>query len=338
MMHYNAFIVVKPSENFFTANCIPFFTEFVFLFFMVSSFGLCCGYFSRFEINKFYSKRISRVWPYFALLVSIDVVMYVVTNGVEWENGLRDEIFQALADLTMCFNFLPNPDIKVIAGGWFLGTIFVFYIMFPFFIFLLSTKKRAWFAFAVSLLVHIMTVRYFLTTEFCLQSQIDNARHEITYSFIFLMGGGLLYLYKDKMKKLERTLIYRVLFLIILLLATFLQVYCHPTILGENRIYLLLFFALWIIYAISGGISFNGYKFLDNKIMKFFGDISMEIYLTHMMMFRLIEKFHLHHYISDNDLLFVTTYILGIALSIGFAWTVKNRLFPFVEQSLINKH
>lgn len=72
--------------------------------------------------------------------------------------------------------------------------------------------------------------------------------------------------------------------------------------------------------------------------MKFFGDISMEIYLTHMMMFRLIEKFHLHHYISDNDLLFVTTYILGIALSVGFAWTVKNRLFPFVEQSLINKH
>lgn len=345
MMHYKAFIVVKPSENFLTSNCIPFFTEFVFLFFMVSSFGLCCGYFrsfktvnidnvvySRFDTNKFYSKRFYRIWPYFALLVFIDVTMYIATNGAAWTEGLKDELFQAFADLTMCFNLLPNPDIQVIGGGWFLGTIFVFYIMFPFFVFLLSRKSRAWFALFVSLMVHLMTVHYFLTPQFCLDSQIQNARHEITYSFIFLMCGGILFLYRNQIEKIEKSTLKKLLLLSLILVATLLQVCFHPTILGENRLYQLLLFSLWIIYAISGGLSFRGNKFLDNKLMNFLGGISMEIYLTHMMMFRLIEKCNLRNFITDRDLLFVVTYILGISLSVGFACAVKYKIFPFVEQ------
>lgn len=51
MMHYNAFIVVKPSKNFLTSNCIPFFTEFVFLFFIISAFGMCRGYYKKFAVD-----------------------------------------------------------------------------------------------------------------------------------------------------------------------------------------------------------------------------------------------------------------------------------------------
>lgn len=58
MMHYRAFIVVKPSVNFITGNVIPFFTEFVFLFFMVSAFGMCCGYFMMFRlVEKIHLER-----------------------------------------------------------------------------------------------------------------------------------------------------------------------------------------------------------------------------------------------------------------------------------------
>ena len=338
-MHYQAFIVVKPSANFLTSNCIPFLTEFVFLFFMVSAFGMCCGYYKRFVVNKktrtcgfdtnaFYTKRFSRIWPYFALLVSIDLMMYVLQHGFTWNECLRAETYQALADYTMCFNFLPNPDITVIGGGWFLGTIFVFYIMFPFFVFLIGNKRRAWFAMAVALMMHLLTVHYFLTPEFCLESQISNARHEITYSFIFLLAGGLLYLYKDQLsflKTCEKTVL-----LGLVAVGTVVQLVWHPAILGENRLYQMLLFAVWIVYAMSGGFSINGVKFLDNPLMKFLGDISMEIYLTHMMMFRLVEKIHLENKIGDQDWLFVATYTIGITLSIVFAWTVKNKVFPVV--------
>lgn len=363
MMHYRAFIVVKPSVNFITENVIPFFTEFVFLFFMVSALGMCCGYYKKFEMfesssglksskfntEDFYKKRFSRIWPYFALLVSIDLLMYVVQHGFTWNESLRAETYQALADLTLCFNFLPNPDITVIGGGWFLGTIFVFYIMFPFFVFLIGNKRRAWFAMAVALMMHLLTVHYFLTPEFCLESQIGNARHEITYSFIFLLAGGLLFLYKDKLTFSQNW--QKGIALAVVVFGTMANVVWHPQILGENRLYLMLLFAAWIVYAMSGGFevglkglkgpeSSKGFKVLDNKVMKFLGDISMEIYLTHMMMFRLVEKIHLERHIGDNDWLFVATYVVGISLTIAFAWTVKNKVFSVVGNVLakVTKH
>ena len=61
--------------------------------------------------------------------------------------------------------------------------------------------------------------------------------------------------------------------------------------------------------------------------MKFLGDISMEIYLTHMMMFRFLEKIHLEKMIDNPDLLFIVTYVVGIALTIVFAYSVKNYVF-----------
>lgn len=339
MMHYNAFIVVKPSENFLTSNCIPFFTEFVFLFFIISAFGMCCGYYKKFAVDRgtktcsfdtdaFYSKRFSRIWPYFGLLVSIDLMMYVLQHGFCWDDGLRSEFYMALADYTLCFNFLPNPAITVIGGGWFLGTIFVFYIMFPFFVFLINNKRRAWFVMAVALMMHLLTVHYFLTPDFCQQSQIDNARHEITYSFIFLIAGGLLYLYRNKL--LFTGVMSNLILLIFVLVGTIIQLVWYPTILGENRLYLIILFAVWIVYAMSGGLEIGGYKFLDNTLMKFLGDLSMEIYLTHMMMFRLVEKIHLENKIEDQNWLFFATYVIGITLTISFAWAVKYKAFPIM--------
>lgn len=52
---------------------IESFINFVFLFFMISAFGMCCGYYEkikngRISANDFYTKRYKRIWPYFALL------------------------------------------------------------------------------------------------------------------------------------------------------------------------------------------------------------------------------------------------------------------------------
>lgn len=59
---------------------IPSFTNLVFLFMMVSGFGMCCGYYQKFKDQKigvvdFYKKRYSKIWPYFALLCVLDFVM-----------------------------------------------------------------------------------------------------------------------------------------------------------------------------------------------------------------------------------------------------------------------
>ena len=58
---------------------IPKFWLFTFLFMMISSFCVCCGYYNKIKnneitISEFYKKRFSRIFPFFALMVILEVV------------------------------------------------------------------------------------------------------------------------------------------------------------------------------------------------------------------------------------------------------------------------
>ena len=60
-------------EGFIFKQLIPAFANLVFLFMMVSGFGMCCGYYQRIidqkiSIEDFYKKRYIKIWPYFAML------------------------------------------------------------------------------------------------------------------------------------------------------------------------------------------------------------------------------------------------------------------------------
>ncbi|WP_295098264.1 acyltransferase [uncultured Fibrobacter sp.] len=340
LMHYLANMnpivgtYLKKTSPLLYGQIIPFLTMFVYMFFIVSAFSMCCGYFRRFntqkftekgrervvsefDTEKFYSKRYARIWPFFALLVLIDVVMKPSIS----------EFYQAFADLTLAFNFLPNPDISVIGVGWFLGVVFLFYMIFPWFVYLLQSKRRAWFAMVISLAFHVILVQYFLTSEFCTESQINSPRHNIVFSFPFFMVGGLLYLYREKLcfPKMWQ----KIILLVLCLVTTGIQFTPYaPKPFGENILWAGVIFILWVIYAISGGISIKGFKLLDNKVAAFLGSLSMEIYLCHMVMFRIVEKVHLEKYIGNAHLLYWTYCVLGIGLAILFSWTVTKVLFP----------
>lgn len=328
LMHYRANLPADMKRILMTdcsllyGNIISFFSEFVFMFFTLSAFSMCCGYFNRFKVEdkrsgfdteKFYSKRYSRIWPFFALLVMIDLVM----------NPSMEEVYQCFADLTLAFNLLPNPEIHVIGVGWFLGVVFVFYMIFPWFVFLLQNKKRAWLAMVVALVMHYLCVNYFLTEEFVLPSEISNFRHNIVWSFPYFMVGGILYLYRGWLSLPK----FKFVWLALAIASTVCQFVFHPHILGDNYMYLLVVFCMWILYAMTGGIAIGGVKLLDNKEMKFLGGLSMEIYLCHMVMFRVVEKLHLERFIENPHLLYWTWCVVGIA-AIVFSWVVKEKVFP----------
>lgn len=68
------------ASGFVFDQLIPSFTNLVFLFMMVSGFGMCCGYYQKFKeqkigVGEFYTKRYSKIWPYFALLCVVDFVI-----------------------------------------------------------------------------------------------------------------------------------------------------------------------------------------------------------------------------------------------------------------------
>lgn len=319
LMHVLANISVKPSENYLTQTLIPFFTDFTLLFMAVSAFSMCCGYYEKIRNSditpdSFYKKRYIRILPYFALLCLLD---FLVEPDLE-------TFYQLYANLTLCFGLLPEHNITVIGVGWFLGVVFLFYLLFPFFIFMLDNKKRAWFSFliAVSFVLIIMNAN-FVTGNF--------GRTNFIFCAPYFLSGGLIYLYRDMIvRNIERYHYLCLLFVIIITLCYFVF---KSSFSDFGYFAELILFSLWLVYAIGSHT-----KFLSNKILKYLSNISMEIYLAHMVIFRVVEKFHLENYIHQNDILYVLTALLTLCGVICFAHIVKFYIInKIIDRFVVNK-
>lgn len=282
---------------------IPAFTNFVFLFMTVSAFGMCCGYYDKIlkgtvDFTEFYGKRFKKILPFFGTLVLLDIIMSPSVAS----------LYEGFADLTLLFGFLQK-SISVIGVGWFLGLVFVFYLIFPFFCVLIENKRRAWIAFAVSLLYNFVCANYF-----------EIGRTNILYSACFFLVGGLIYLYREEIAKLNQW---------IALGVTGCTVVLYYLI-GGNAMMCLLVSCTLLIYAIikRGGV-------LENEVTKFFSGISMEIYLSHMVILRVVEKLKLNRILGNGWLQYVVTSVLVIAGATVFAVVMQKIISKAME--IMNK-
>lgn len=170
---------------------------------------------------SFYSKRFKKIFPFFGLLVLLDVTISPSIKA----------LYKAFADLTLLFGSLPGTkSISVIGVGWFLGLIFVFYICFPFYCVLTENRKRAWTAFVLSLLYNMVCTVYF-----------ETGRSNILYSACFFLAGGLIYLYRREINKWNRK---------VALVAVVAAVMLHYIIVGNPGTWLLVSNIL-LIYVIT---------------------------------------------------------------------------------------
>lgn len=284
--------------GFVFGKLIPSFTDLVFLFMAVSCFSMCCGYYEKvisgsLDLGKFYTKRFVKVWPFFAVMCLADFAM---SPGM-------DTLYQLLADLTLCFGLIPNADITVIGVGWFLGLVFVFYFMFPFICSMLSSKRRAWISFFVGLLLSGLCVLYF-----------GAKRNSFAYSGVFFLAGGMLYLYREPLRRF----VDRLYWLAALLAAGSLVAYYWagsilPTQLAAAVLLLLLAMGKKNVI-------------MSNPVTKKLGSISMEIYLCHMMVYRVLEKLKLHHIFGPSLLSYVVTAVVTLVGAVALSMIVNQLL------------
>ncbi len=297
-------------DGFAFQRFIPSLTNFVFLFMTISGFGMCCGYYERFinkqiDIVDFYKKRYKKILPFFALLCLLDFAISPSLTA----------LYEVFANLTLCFGLIPNAKITVIGVGWFLGTVFVFYFLFPFFCFLLADKKRAWIGFIASMLMNYLCTNYF-----------QAKRQDIMYSFVFFYAGGIVYLYKDKLKHtlLEQWINFTTI--VVLAIGYF--------VLDCTTIVMIMFNMAVLIYAMGLGEK----SILNWKPIKKLGQISFEVYLCHMMVYRFVEKAHLLRLCSNDYINFFTVYMMVLAGAIVFAlfgkWLI-NKMFICIEKRRI---
>lgn len=102
LMHVQANLMIKPSDNFLTSDIIPWFTNFTLLFMIISAFSMCCGYYERVKSGaitpaNFYAKRYHRTWPFFAMMVMISFAMDPILEYVLPKFRRFDNVLQSLA-------------------------------------------------------------------------------------------------------------------------------------------------------------------------------------------------------------------------------------------------
>lgn len=315
-------------DGYFYNTIVKSWTWLVYLFLILSAFGMCCGYFEEFKngtisLEQFYKRRFQKMWPFFAFLVVIAVIF----------DHTKEALFEGLIELTMIYGLLPNNNLSVLGVSWTLGVIFVFYLVFPFFVYLMSDKKRAWGTFAVSLLINLLCDVYFFSDKFVIWG--FTPRHSFLYCVPFFVVGGLLYLYRKEINKIVKP--HKGITLIVCVVATILY-YVIPEKAGEVDIstyVLLIVFSLWICWAISVRIDL-----LENKVTKYLSKISMEMYLAQMIIFRVVEKMHMlyifgHGWISFIFALIIT--ILGLIIFIELYNIVTRTIVKKVEELKLTK-
>lgn len=296
MMHVQANSAYQIS-GFIYEKVIPSFTNFVFLFMSVSAFGMCCGYYGKIlqgnvDFVDFYKKRFLKVLPFFSILVLLDFIV----------SPSKDALYEVFANITLLFGLLPDAgNISIIGVGWFLGILFVFYLIFPFFCVLIGNKKRGWISFIISLIYNFLCVNYFYV-----------GRKNILYCACFFVLGGVIFLYKEAFIKVNRFILWG-----IVLFSIFF--YYNGE---ETEIKYLIMSASLLVFSISGG----RHQLLANKITKFISGISLEIYLSHMMIFRILEKIGFIHVLGNEKIQYGVTVIVVLLGSMLFAVIMQSVL------------
>ena len=296
--------------GFVLGKLIPNFTNLVFLFMMVSGFGMCCGYYQKIidrkiSVEEFYSKRYIKIWPYFALLCALDFVI----------SPSKNSLYEVFANLTLCQGLLLNANISVIGVSWTLAVIFVFYMLFPFFCFLLGNKKRAWGVVVAALIFNFVSSTYF-----------NAGRKNIVYDAIYFIAGGLIFLYRKELAEFAQK--HKVVAGAILLAATVAYF-----ALGSSTLTMLFFCVIALVYTLGCN---RGGGVLVNPVAKFLGGICFEIYLCHMVIYRVLEKLHLIHLFGNGLLAYIFTAVAVICGSVVFSVCAKWFLNK-IETLIVNR-
>lgn len=287
------------------------------MFMVISGFGMCSGYYERIKNQKisvedFYLRRYRKILPFFGLLILADVLV---------EHSL-ESLAEGFIEMTLVFGFLPNNQLNVIGVAWTLGVIFVFYIVFPFIVFLISNKRRAQFTFIVSLVIQTLCGIYFMTGRFVPANY--SSKHSFLFCVPYFIAGCLVYLYKESIRRKvnER----EQLSLLLCLVATVLY-YVLPHEVKSfnlNDFMIMILYALWLMYAIG-----TTNRVLCNKVAKKISEISMEIYLAHMVCFRIAERIGFTQLFGNGVISYISVTII-ILLILIISIPIVQKLIDFI--------
>ena len=156
-----------------------------------------------------------------------------------------------------------------------------------------------------------------------------NARTNILYCAVYFIAGGLIFLYRKELAEFASK--YKAIAGVILLVATVAYF-----VVGGSTLTMLFFCVAALIYTL--GCKTGGG--LVNPVTKFLGGICFEIYLCHMIIYRVFEKLHLVHLFGNGLLAYIFTAVAVICGSVVFSVSAKwflNKIDTFLKERVNNR-
>ena len=146
-------------------------------------------------------------------------------------------------------------------------------------------------------------------------SYFDIGRTNIIYCLCYLIAGGLIYLYRGELESFSNKYRWSSLGIIVVTVVLYFLI-------GGNTITMLLVSASMLVYALGR----NRRGVLLNPFTKFISSISMEIYLSHMVIFRVIERLSINTIIGNGWVQYAVTVVIVLVGTIIFSTVMKKIL------------
>ena len=276
------------------------------IFIFLSGMGLFYSLSKNSNIINFYKRRASRVLP-----------AYIIIGGLGWIVldlvVLKCGFLQFLSDFSTVSFWTQGKRLV-----WYISFILIMYLVYPLIFKLLNVNSRAKSNILISVLISAVII-FNIALSFLTPYFYDNTEVALWRTVIFLIGawfGKALY----KIEKLTYEF-----YLLIALSVAFMVL---TNISGANPGFLwgifdlrfqMTFYPFIIIIAATGFISlFDGR--LINRGLSWLGGISLELYLSHVMLRAVFNSLGLHTYIIWNYLIVIAA---SFAVSIGVKFLLK---------------
>lgn len=259
------------------------------LFFVASAFTLFLSYTGRIKkegrltTRNFFIRRFFRISPmYYLAAIVYAVICYYVPA---YNDGKPLVTWKVLANIVYLNGFLPGAINYLPPGGWSVGVEMVFYCCVPFLFYNIKNIKAAtiWFvalAFGAALLK--LLIRYIL-----IRFSVDYQRPENWFLYfwfpnqapVFMLGIVLFFaLQKYRVKSRFKCYAGIAVSTVLLLIFMYYRRDIDPLNIIPEHTIVPIFFAVNIFFLAQCPI-----KILDNRITRFFGEISFSLYLVHFI-------------------------------------------------------
>lgn len=292
---------------------------FVQLFFMLSSFSLMCGYAEKIkngdiEWGTFYKNRFIKLAPTFYTALIAHLLLNACAH-------VKNPIASIIGTASLLYALMPSNQESIVMAGWALGIEVVFYLFFPAFFEFTKTRVRSLFTLVGSILLY-------LSYNFYYGVGIENNHINIIYQLFPFALGAFLYHCISCMENINEKARKKIAF--------FQHVILFLLFVGwgywfQGRLIVCIAFSLVIIRQIMYTDIFT-----TNRFVMWLGKISYEMYLFHMIVYRILYSLNLNALLNERldskVLCYIIFFIIEFLLTILFSSLYRQFLKAMFEK------